>query len=96
METITANISELNLSENISLLSIRFSIKDSAENRSYSQWYEFQPPTDKDYEKPIFYESSFMPPDGWISSNTPTCSIEVQDKGTGSNTTGLNVDWNTK
>jgi len=92
IETITANISELNLSENISLLSIRFSIKDSAENRSYSQWYEFQPPTDKDYEKPIFYESSFMPPDGWISSNTPTCSIEVQDKGTGSNTTGLNVD----
>jgi hypothetical protein len=33
-----------------------------------------------------------MPSDGWISSNTPTCSIDVQDKGTGNNTTGLNVD----
>lgn len=85
------NVSGLELSENITLLSIRFNIKNSVGNTSYSDWHEFEPSPDSDTEKPVFYNESFTPKDGWITTNTPTCTIDAKDIGTGSNVTGLNI-----
>jgi len=92
LDILKDNISRLELSENITLLSIRFNIKNSAGNTSYSDWHEFEPSPDKDTEKPIFYNEGFTPKDGWITTNTPTCTIDAKDIGTGSNITGLNIN----
>jgi len=90
IDLLKENVSGLELSENITLLSIRFNIKNSVGNISYSDWNEFEPSPDSDSEKPVYYNESYMPKDGWITTNTPTCTIDVKDVGTGSNITGLN------
>ena len=93
-ETITANISYLDFTENITQYwKIRFSIKDigTGENESQSEWHDFSHIEYPDVGKPIFYNDSFTPKDGWISTNTPICTIDAQDKGTEGNITGLNI-----
>jgi outer membrane protein assembly factor BamB len=89
IETIIANISSINLSENISLHSIRFQIRNSTGHLSESVWLSFDV---LDNEPPFFFNDSFTPKYGRIKTNTPTCTINVQDKAsTDVNASGLNV-----
>jgi hypothetical protein len=91
-EKITAYTSKLNFSENITeYISIRFRIKNSSGGQWNSNWFEFEGEGTKDAASPIFYEDSFRPKDGWITTFTPTCTIDVKDMGTEDNITGLNV-----
>ena len=91
-EKITADTSKLNFSENITeYSSIRFRIKNSSGGQWNSNWFEFEGEGKKDAASPIFYEDSFRPKDGWIATNTPTCTIDVEDMGTEGNITGLNI-----
>ena len=91
-EKITADTSKLNFSENITeYVSIRFRIKNSSGGQWNSNWFEFEDQGKIDTASPIFYNDTFRPKDGWISTNTPTCTIDVKDKGTEDNITGLNV-----
>jgi outer membrane protein assembly factor BamB len=91
-ETIWANISELNLSENITwYLQIRFKIKNTNGEESFSNWLQIETPEYPDQAKPRFNNSSFTPSTQWISTATPTCTILVQDNGTSGNISGLNV-----
>jgi outer membrane protein assembly factor BamB len=91
-EKITADTSKLNFSENITeYSSIRFRIKNSSGGQWNSNWFEFEVEGKKDAASPIFYEDSFRPKDGWIATNTPTCTIDVKDMGTEGNITGLNI-----
>jgi len=85
-ETISANVSEQDLSSSITHLKIRFSIKDMAGNKKISAWY---PVGDYDYEKPVFDEENFTPE--WTNINTPICRIKVQDEDSNDFTSGLNV-----
>ncbi|MHA1156931.1 MAG: outer membrane protein assembly factor BamB family protein, partial [Candidatus Heimdallarchaeota archaeon] len=91
-EKITADTSKLNFSENITeYSSIRFRIKNSSGGQWNSNWFEFEDEGEKDATSPIFYEDSFKPKEGWIATNSPTCTIDVKDSGTEGNITGLNV-----
>jgi len=93
-ETITANISHFNSSDNITqYFKIRFSIKDAGtgKNETLSEWYDFPDSVYPDIAKPIFFNDSFIPLDGWISTNAPTCTIDTQDIGSEGNITGLNI-----
>ena len=87
VETISANVSERNLSSNITHLQIRFSIKDIAGNKNISAWYNIG---EHDYTEPVFNEDSFTPK--WTNINTPICKIEVQDKDSDNVISGLNVN----
>ncbi len=90
-ETIWANISLLDGAENITDYNrIRFSIKDSSGDETVSAWFSFTI-TPADQAVPEFDLQSFTPSSGWITSPTPTCTVQVQDRGTGGNTTGLNT-----
>jgi len=89
-ETITANITKLNFSTNITLLKIRFRIIDISGNITASEWFEIGQPSDN--EPPVFYPSTFTPTDGWITSDTPVCTIKVKDYHDGQSVTGLNVN----
>ena len=59
-----------------------FTIEASADKASLQNW-SLTMITSEDTDKPIFYETSFTPTSGWINTTTPTCRIEVQDKGQG-------------
>jgi len=91
-ETITANLSMLNFTENISQYDqIRFKIKDTQGDETFSEWHQFSDIIYPDEAKPSFDETGFEPATGWVSSPTPTCQISVIDEGTGENISGLNV-----
>lgn len=92
-ETITANLSGLNFTENIThYWQIQFSILDSQGNATQSEWHNISkkeyPP---DEAKPVFYSDSFTPSGGWITTATPVCTINAQDRGTDDNISGINV-----
>jgi hypothetical protein len=89
-ETITANITKQNFSANITLLKIRFRIADISGNVTASEWFEIGQPSDN--EPPVFYLDTFTPVDGWITSNTPTCTMKVRDYHDGQSVSGLNVE----
>ncbi|MCJ2512879.1 MAG: PQQ-binding-like beta-propeller repeat protein [Candidatus Thermoplasmatota archaeon] len=92
-ETITADTSEADITDNISIyLKIQFKINDAGidQNETRSDWYDIEY-DNPDIESPIFFEDSFLPEEGWISKNNPICSINVKDEGTEGNITGLNV-----
>lgn len=91
-ETITANLSELNFTENITQYEqIRFKIKDTNGDETFSEWHTFPHIIPPDEAKPAFDETTFNPSDEWVTSPQPTCTIRVQDKGTDENISGLNV-----
>jgi outer membrane protein assembly factor BamB len=93
-ETITADLSELDFSNDITIYSrIQFSINDagSGQNQTKSDWYEIEYDT-PDVESPVFFEETFKPSNRWISSNNPVCSIDVKDEGTKGNISGLNIN----
>jgi len=93
-EIINANLSHFNPTDNITQYwKIQFSIKDVGigKNETRSEWFDFLDIEYPDIAKPIFFNDSFTPIDGWISTNTPICTIESQDIGTEGNITGLNI-----
>jgi len=79
------NVSDPRISINITDLEIRFHIEDINGQVNSSSWHKFEDIEYPDRAKPIFYEEEFRPKSGWISSNTPTCSIYVIDTGKGLN-----------
>ncbi|MBN2603201.1 MAG: PQQ-binding-like beta-propeller repeat protein [Candidatus Thermoplasmatota archaeon] len=88
-QTITADVKKQKFNTNITLLNIRFRITDISGNTTASEWYEIGQSYDN--KPPIFYLDTFTPTDGWITSNTPTCTIKVRDYYSGQKITGLNV-----
>jgi outer membrane protein assembly factor BamB len=97
LETLTVNISAINvlkdnksspyLSANITDLKIQFHIEDIKGNANSSEWHDITDIEYPDTEKPLFYSDSFTPKDAWITSTTPTCSIDARDMGDGLNIT---------
>jgi len=89
IETIIANLSSINLSENISFHSIRFQIRNTTGHLGESIWLLFNV---LDNEPPVFFNDSFTPKYGRINTNTPICTIDVQDIANPEvNISGLNV-----
>lgn len=86
---ITADIKKQKFSTNITLINIRFRITDISGIITASEWYQIGQSYDN--KLPIFYPNTFTPADGWITSNTPTCTIKVRDYYDAQNVTGLNV-----
>jgi hypothetical protein len=88
--TITADVSLLNFTENISKINmIKFSIMDMAGNQNTSGWIEFV--NNPDTVEPVFYNKTFTPESGYIKNNTPICTIQAQDRGFENNISGINV-----
>jgi len=93
-EIITANLSHFSPTDNITQYwKIQFSIKDVGigKNETQSEWFDFLDIEYPDIAKPIFFNNSYTPIDGWISTNTPICTINTRDMGTEGNITGLNI-----
>jgi outer membrane protein assembly factor BamB len=89
-ETITVNMSFFDFSDTIDLYhQIRFSINDSNGKTAYSSWYSIEGKPDE--EPPLFILDSFTPDPPYISTMTPTCTIQAKDNGTNGNITGMNV-----
>jgi len=91
-----ANISKYIDSYNVIKLRADFTADTSSDEAILYNWSvtTYQETTDEEHpdtEKPIYYEDSFRPENGWIATNTPTCTIDVKDVGTEGNITGLNV-----
>jgi len=90
------NISKYTDNYNVIKLRADFTADTSSDEAILYNWSvtTYQGITDEEYpdtEKPIFYEDSFRPENGWIATNTPTCTIDVKDVGTEDNITGLNI-----
>ncbi len=91
-EKITAYLSKHSSIKNVIRYEfIKFSIKDTNGNETFTKWFSFPATVYPDTEKPIFYKSSFTPSSKYIESPTPICTIIAKDMGTVNNTTGLNV-----
>ena len=90
-ETISVNMSYQDFFNEVdNYHQIRFSINDSDENTAISNWYTIEGVPDN--EPPIFYLDSFTPDPPYMSSLTPTCTIEARDIGSNGNITGINVE----
>lgn len=89
-ETISANMSYIDFIEEIDLYhKIRFSVNDTDNVTTYSDWYTIQGVPDN--EPPLFYLDTFTPDPAYISTMTPTCTIQAKDSGSNGNVTGINV-----
>lgn len=90
-ETISVNLSDHNFTENMTYIQIRFSIKDTQNRTSYSEWHTFPQQEYPDKSKPEFYLDTFTPSSYYISTPTPVCTITAKDTGTEGNISGINV-----
>ena len=63
-------------------LQAHFSIEDNSEKAILKDW-SLTTKASNDTTKPAFDETSFQPTSGWITTYIPTCTIKVQDLGTG-------------
>lgn len=89
-ETITANMSYIDFIEEIDLFhKIKFSVNNTQNETIHSDWYTIQGVPDN--EPPLFYLDSFTPDPAYISTMTPTCTIQAKDGGSNGNVTGINV-----
>ncbi len=89
-ETISVNMSYYDVINEIDLYhQIKFSINVTTGKTSHSEWKQIEGKPDQ--EPPLFYLNSFSPDPPFISSMTPTCTIQAKDVGSNGNTTGLNV-----
>ncbi len=90
-ETITVNMSYVDFIDEIDLYhQIKFSINDTKKNTAYSDWYFIEGKPDE--QPPVFDRESFTPDPPYISTMTPTCTIQAIDAGSNGNTTGINVN----
>ncbi|MBS3749638.1 MAG: PQQ-binding-like beta-propeller repeat protein, partial [Candidatus Thermoplasmatota archaeon] len=89
-EIITVNMSYIDIIDEIDLYHrIRFSINDTKGYTAYSDWYFIEGKPDE--QPPVFNMDSFTPDPPYISTMTPTCTIQAVDVGSNGNTTGINV-----
>lgn len=90
-EIIRVNMSYIDVIDEIDLYhQIKFSINDTKLNTAYSDWYFIEGKPDE--QVPLFDMDSFTPDPPYISTMTPTCTIQAIDAGSNGNTTGINVD----
>lgn len=89
-EKISVNMSYYDFFDEIDLYhQVKFSINVTTGKTEYSDWKIIEGKPDQ--KPPFFYIESFTPDPPYISSMTPTCTIQVEDEGSNGNTTGLNV-----
>jgi len=68
---------------------IRFKINDTKGNTARSSWYTIEGIPDD--EPPLFYLDSFTPDPPYISTMTPSCTIQAKDIGSNGEISGMNV-----
>lgn len=76
------NISSIAAGETSVRLKALFTVENTTDDVDLPMWkINFSGSTD--VFKPLFFSDSFSPEEGWITSNTPVCSIQVRDNGSG-------------